>query len=186
MMHDPIGAKATVRVEASEETLASWTESPGVGDAPRTTLGCVDVLVVPFVGYVGRPDLKYFPEGTDELLQILQAGLGRDVRVDICTADEDYQELDLHSDELRVAKMIFDYVLWPVVVSTISSWIDRLRARRHKDLRVRSKFVLTKTPAGASLEVSYDGPATGYRDVMQKALAAVADNSLEQGPSGKR
>ena len=184
MMHDPNGAKPTVRVEASEETLASWIGSPEVSDELRTMLGSVDVLVVPFIGYVDRPNLRYFPEGTDELLEILRTVLRPDVRVDICAADEDYQELDLHSDELRVAKIVFDYVLWPIVTSAISAWIDRLRAKRRKNLRVRSKFVLTKTPAGSSLEVSYDGPAAEYRDVMQKALAAVAEISPEEGRPG--
>lgn len=167
--------KPVLAVRDSEETLEMWSRSEALSPKLRNSLSQANALIVPFVGYGEREDVRYFPEGTEELLHALRSRAGEKLIADICVDDEDYQELDLHADELRMAKIVFDYVVWPIVVNVLHDLAKRWRSARTSRLRVKSKIVVTRTPSGRSVEIEYDGPASVYGDSLRRALEGIGE-----------
>ena len=168
-------SKSTLAVENTEESIQTWASRPYITNAVREHLLQANVLIVPNEGYGDRADLVYFPVGTERLLGSLREAAQEGLSVDICIEEEDYKELSLRADLMIIASFVVESFIVPVAVSLVAEYIKRRVEGREKEVEVRSKLVVNDSATGRSVKLSYEGPATEYRDVMVKALQELGE-----------
>ena len=155
--------------ESSLESIESWCNRPYIGDALRGQILKANVLLVPIEGFRERTD-PMFPQGTEDLLQFLRESPNEDIKADICIEDEDYRELALHFDLLVLAGAVVTLVVAPIVADLISEYIKRRLGSREPETIVRSELIVYDETTGRSVRLSYEGPASAYRDTMGNAI----------------
>jgi len=164
-------------LQETDESLATWSCFSGISETLQDELRKANVLIVPHVGYGSREDLVYFPRGTEELLSSLRNASDASLDVDICADDSTYQEIDLHSDILRIAQLVVAHFLSPVVVDLVSTFIKQQLGRRFVNGKVISTIVLSETPTGRSIKIRYEGPAATYQSALHDALESLRTGS---------
>jgi hypothetical protein len=162
-------------IENTEESISTWASRPYITEGLHQQLLEANFLIVPNEGYGDRADLVYFPVGTERLFGFLRGSTQEGLSVDICIEDEDYKEVALHADLMIIARFVVTSLVAPLAVKLIAEYIkDRIKGRQ-KEIEVRSKLVVNDSTTGRSVKLSYEGPATEYRDVMVKALQELSE-----------
>ena len=169
--------RPTLVQEISRESIESWCNRPYIGDALRDQLLRANVLLVPIEGFRERTD-PMFPQGTEELLQFLRESPDEDIKVDICIEDQDYRELALHFDLLVLAGAVVTLVVAPVVADLISEYIKRHLGSREPEAIVKSELIVYDEISGRSVRLSYEGPASAYRDTMANAIHGMRRSAI--------
>jgi hypothetical protein len=95
----------------------------------ETQLTAADVLIVPLIDF--RPGVKYvFHQDTPALYEYLRSALADQMVVEICANDEEYLEIALHSNFLRLSRTVVSYAVAPVVIGLLTNYIyDELKAK---------------------------------------------------------
>lgn len=123
--------EADVKVLTVDETLESrqfWLEQEIAKDLGQE-LALADVLIVPLKDF--RPGAKYvFHQDTPAFLNYLKGALPEELVVEICVADDDYQEIALHSNFLRLSTLVVSYAVAPLVIGLLTNYVyDELKAK---------------------------------------------------------
>lgn len=92
-------------------------------------LAVADILIVPLHEF--RPGFKFvFHQDTPALYQYLKSTLADQMVVEICANDDEYLEIALHSNFLRLSRIVVSYVVAPVVLGLMTNYIyDELKAK---------------------------------------------------------
>jgi hypothetical protein len=167
--------QSVLAIESTEESIATWASRPYITKELHQQLLKANFLIVPNEGYGDRADLVYFPVGTEQLFGFLRGSTLEGLSVDICIEDEDYKEVALHADLMIVAGFVVTSLVAPLAVELIAEYIKDRAKRRQREIEVRSKLVVNDSTTGRSVKLSYEGPATEYRDVMVKALQELSE-----------
>ena len=170
---------ANLVVKASDESISAWIKRPYISQSLREELSKANVLIVPNEGYHKRANLLCFPAGTEELLLFLREQREEGLVVDICIEEQDYKELPLHADWLIIADIMVRHIAAPLVVILIVEYIKRQSGKRMPKTEVRAKLTVQDEGTGRSVDFSYEGPATEFRDVMMNALEQKPAKSLQ-------
>ena len=156
----------TTRVEASEESAATWAAKPFVADEIREAVAAADILIVPSEGYAEREDLRFFPQGTSELFDFLKSRAASDVRVEVAATDADYREVARHAGVLYLAQFILTNVAAPVFATLLADYILTKVGRRKDSTTIKTSITLRDDATQRSMRLDYDGPATAFPDTI--------------------
>ena len=156
------------------DAIRSREEWMGIARLPeklRQNVLAADVLIVPSM-LQDQP--KAFMVGTMDLYAILKKNLGD--RIEICIADEDYEEIELNSRALRLGSFMVVSVALPLFLNLVGNYIyDRLTEPGPiaKEVDVPEfqqpatvSFTITvEDTLGKKKEFQYEGPAADYKIV---------------------
>ncbi|MCT3125155.1 hypothetical protein QK912_02885 [Lactococcus lactis] len=113
-----------------------------------------------------------FPEQTIKFYNYLKnKELDHQIIVDIATSDEDYQELELHSDVINICEILVRDILLPVAVNLISSYLYDLLKSRNKDKADMKVDIIINVEKDNSItkKVTFEGSIENFEKTM-KAL----------------
>lgn len=156
------------------DAIRSREEWMGIARLPeklRQNVLAADVLIVPSML---KDQPKAFMVGTMDLYAILKKNLGD--RIEICIADEDYEEIELNSRTLRLGSFMVVSVALPLFLNLVGNYIyDRLTEPDPiaKEVDVPEfqqpatvSFTITvEDTLGKKKEFQYEGPAADYKIV---------------------
>lgn len=164
--------------EIIDETIESWAKRDYIGKELQEKLVKADVLIIPNEGY-GDDDINYFPEGTEHLVSFLQRNNRGDHYIDICIEDSDYKELAQHSDLLIIAGAIATTVFAPILVNSVSEYIKQRLGKRADDTTLKTSLTITNKSNGESINLTYEGPASTYENIMIGAVKEIIEGQGE-------
>lgn len=109
-------------VTDSTENFSSWLSKDFVPNDLKVSLSKVSILIVPFENLRDTPK-PIFPVGTEEIIRYFKEKLPSENAIDICIADEDYQEFAFYSDYKRLGNFVVNKVALPVFITVLSSFV---------------------------------------------------------------
>jgi hypothetical protein len=120
-------ATDSVSVTETEESKEFWL-AQGLAPGHEADLQAADVLIVPVRDF--REGVPFaFHQDTPALFRFLTSELG-DLKVEICSGDDEYVEVSLHSKSLRLSGIVVTYVVAPLLINLLSSYLyDQLKAQ---------------------------------------------------------
>lgn len=172
----------TLSIEAIENSYQDFISRPYVSEDLRERLDKANVLLLPNEGYGDRQELVYFPGGTTEFFQYIESQDLSDIIIEVCMEEEDYKEVVLHADWLILPTFIVVDIVVPIMVKLIAEYIIRTFGERLSDAQVKSEMIVREDDSGRLIKISYEGPASDYRDAVLlgiKALERKSPNDLK-------
>jgi hypothetical protein len=168
----------TTAISESKESFQTWVNRPYIGAALREQIQKANALIIPTEGYADRDDVVFFPVGTEELFRFLRSSKHENLEIDICSEDADYRELARHSELLIIASFLVTAIVAPVVADLIADFIKRRLGSREKESTVKSEIIIQDEQTERSIRISYEGPASDYRETMAKAILNLKSTPL--------
>lgn len=160
-----------LKINDATRSREEWMEITGLPENLRPNVMAADVLIVPSM-IQDQP--KAFMVGTMDLYAILKKGL--DDKMEICIADEDYEEIELNSRTLRLGRFMIKSVALSLFLNVVGNYIyDWLTEPNPvaKEVDVPEcqqpatvSFTITvEDTLGKKKEFQYEGPAADYKKV---------------------
>lgn len=160
-----------LKIDDATRSREEWMEITGLPENLRSNVMAADVLIVPSM-IQDQP--KAFMVGTMDLYAILKKSL--DDKMEICIADEDYEEIELNSRTLRLGRFMVKSVALSIFLNVVGNYIyERLTEPNPvaKEVDVPEyqqpatvSFTITVEDAlGKKKEFQYEGPAADYKKV---------------------
>ena len=121
-----------------------------------------------------RQNVMAFMVGTMDLYALLKSHLGD--KMEICIADEDYEEIELNSRILRLGSFLVVSVALPLFLNLVGNYIyDRLTepgpvvkevdVPEYQQPATVSFTITVEDTLGKKKEFQYEGPAADYKIV---------------------
>ena len=107
-----------LKIKDSTRSREEWMEIAGLPEELKETVMDADVLIVPSL-IQNQP--KAFMVGTMDLFAILKAQMGD--KMEICIADDDYEEIELNSRILRLGRFCVKQVALPLFLSVLGAYM---------------------------------------------------------------
>ena len=158
-------------VKDTTRSREEWMEITGLPEDLKASVMAADVLIVPSM-MADSP--KAFMVGTMDLYAIIKSQLGD--KMEICIADDDYEEIELNSRTLRLGRFLVKQVTLPLFLSVLGAYIyDRIKEPEPIDVKVElpayqqsatvSFTIAVEDSLGKKKEFQYEGPAADYKAV---------------------
>ena len=158
-------------VKNTTRSREEWMEIAGLPEDLKASVMAADVLIVPSM-VADSP--KAFMVGTMDIYAILKARLGD--RMEICVADDDYEEIELNSRALRLGRFCVKEVALPLFLSVLGAYVyDRVKEPEPVEVTVEmpeyqqpatvSFTIAVEDSMGKKKEFQYEGPAADYKAV---------------------
>lgn len=158
-------------VKDTTRSREEWMEIAGLPEDLKASVMAADVLIVPSM-MADSP--KAFMVGTMDLYAIIKSQLGD--KMEICIADDDYEEIELNSRILRLGRFLVKQVTLPLFLSVLGAYIyDRIKEPEPIDVKVElpayqqsatvSFTIAVEDSLGKKKEFQYEGPAADYKAV---------------------
>ena len=122
-------------------------------------------LLIPNKGFRNK-GIVYFPEGTRDFFQYIKEREDNRTSIEICISDNEFNELELHSNIIRIATIIVKDFILPVAINLISSYlIDKLKKENKgsEEVEVECKIIVKKDKK--SLEINYKGTVENFEKI---------------------
>lgn len=160
-----------LKIKDSTHSREEWMEIAGLPEELKETVMDADVLIVPSL-IQNQP--KAFMVGTMDLYAVLKAQMGD--KMEICIADDDYEEIELNSRILRLGRFCVKQVALPLFLNVLGAYIyDRLKEPEPVEVTVElpeyqqpatvSFTIAVEDTLGKKKEFQYEGPAADYKQV---------------------
>lgn len=126
-----------------------------------------DIIILPNESFNGR-ELIAFPEETASLIDYIERNPEYGLIVGIPVSEEDYQELELHSNVVVLAGILVSFVLVPILNNLLSAYLyDVLRRYNQKELNAKIEITVEKN--GETKKIKYNGPISKFKEAMNIA-----------------
>jgi len=160
-----------LKINDATRSRDEWMEMVGLPENLRPNVMAADVLIVPSM-IQDQP--KAFMVGTMDLYAILKKNLGD--KMEICIADEDYEEIELNSRTLRLGRFMVKSVALSLFLNVVGNYIyDRLTepnpvakevdVLEYQQPATVSFTITVEDTLGKKKEFQYEGPAADYKKV---------------------
>ena len=151
-----------------------WAAASGLSDSTRTRVASADIAVVPWERFRDHPQ-PLFPVGTSALFQYLKKSLPAGSEVELAVEDQDYREISLHSEIVRIATIVVRDGALSVLLNLLATWIARQiwpEAPTTSIPEVQASIIVVQTEGARtkSVQLSYNGPATTFETTVQMAF----------------
>lgn len=182
-------------ITETNDTFESWIAKDFVPDNLKEILSKATILIVPFENLRDTPK-PLFPVGTENILRYFENSLPQGQSIDICIADEDYQEFVFNSNYKRLGNFILASVAIPFFINVFSSYVyDKFIKEDNSKPQIQVidksthttinnhistitekkylepthiKFTVTVVDTtGTSKKISYEGPAADIDNVLK-------------------
>ena len=158
-------------VKDSSRSREEWMEIAGLPEDLKASVMAADVLIVPSM-MADSP--KAFMVGTMDLYAVIKAQLGD--KMEICIADNDYEEIELNSRTLRLGRFVVLSVALPFFLNIIGNYVyDRIKELKSTETGIDvpeyqqpatiSFTIAVEDSMGKKKEFQYEGPAADYKAV---------------------
>ncbi len=160
-----------LKIKDSTRSREEWMEIAGLPEDLRQNVMAADVLIVPSM-IQGQP--KAFMVGTMDLYALLKSHLGD--KMEICIADEDYEEIELNSRTLRLGSFLVVSVALPLFLNLVGNYIydwltepdpvvKEVDVPEYQQPATVSFTITVEDTLGKKKEFQYEGPAADYKIV---------------------
>lgn len=160
-----------LKIKDAARSREEWMEITGLPEDLRQNVMAAEVLILPSMI---RNQPKAFMVGTMDLYAILKKNLGD--KIEICIADEDYEEIELNSRTLRLGRFVVVSVALPLFLNLLGNYIyDRLTESEPvveevdaPEFRQPATVCFTITvedTLGKKKEFQFEGPVADYKIV---------------------
>lgn len=161
----------SLKIKDSTRSREEWMAIAELPEDLKVSVMAADVLIVPSL-MQNQP--KAFMVGTMDLYAILKAQMGD--KMEICIADDDYEEIELNSRTLRLGRFCVKQVALPLFLSILGAYIyDRIKEPEPVEVTVElpeyqqpatvSFTIAVEDTLGKKKEFQYEGPASDYKQV---------------------
>lgn len=130
------------------------------------TIKSSDILLMPYKdfreGYVAL-----FPEETMKFFEYVKEECeNKNLNADICISDEDYKEIELHSEVINISGILVQSWALPIITGIISSYLfKKLEQFNRKGVSTNVNITIEKN--GESKTVHYEGSIENFEDAMK-------------------
>lgn len=160
-----------LKIKDSTHSREEWMEIAGLPEELKETVMDADVLIVPSL-IQNQP--KAFMVGTMDLYALLKSHLGD--KMEICIADEDYEEIELNSRTLRLGSFLVVSVALPLFLNLVGNYIydwltepdpvvKEVDIPEYQQPATVSFTITVEDTLGKKKEFQYEGPAADYKIV---------------------
>lgn len=160
-----------LKIKDTTRSREEWMEITGLPENLRESVVSADVLIVPSM-MPAQP--KAFMTGTMDLYAVLKTQMGD--KIEICIADDDYEEIELNSRTLRLGGFLVVSVALPLFLNLLGNYIyDRLTepepvveevdAPEFRQPATVCFTITVEDSLGKKKEFQYEGPAADYKIV---------------------
>ena len=160
-----------LKIKDSTRSREEWMEIAGLPEDLRPNVMAADVLIVPSM-IQDQP--KAFMVGTMDLYALLKSHLGD--KMEICIADEDYEEIELNSRTLRLGSFLVASVALPLFLNLVGNYIydwltepdpvvKEVDVPEYQQPATVSFTITVEDTLGKKKEFQYEGPAADYKIV---------------------
>lgn len=129
-----------------------------------------NLLIIPNENFRGKGNLL-FPETTPEFLDFLRED-NNEIIADIAIGDDNFQRIELHSAVIEVATIIVEYVVLPIAVGIVSSFLyDQVKKHRRTadDTTANVQIIVEETKRKKTKKIIYKGPVSEVKDTLDDA-----------------
>jgi hypothetical protein len=179
----PIKSDMTEALTVTETTESRqfWLEQ-NIVKGLESQLTAADVLIVPLLEF--RPGVKYvFHQDTPALYEYLRSALADQMIVEICANDEEYLEIALHSNFLRLSRIVVSYAVAPVVIGLLTNYIyDELKAKPRDTIELS---ITVEDEQCNAFNFSFNGDAKDLNLIADK-VGQMARDCKQRASSSKR
>ena len=161
------------------QDLDYWRHHERVSDELRGLLNNANVILAP-ESFRDLDDLV-FPTGTTEFYQFLQEHSPADLHVEIAADDQQYRELALHADLVRIAQVVTEFIVAPVTATLVASYLWAWLGSRFAETNVRTSIVVDMKRKKYRIE--YEGPAPAFESTVKNAIAQLGAAKQIDDPS---
>ena len=160
-----------LKIDDATRSREEWMEITGLPENLRSNVMAADVLIVPSM-IQDQP--KAFMVGTMDLYAILKKNLGE--KIEICIADEDYEEIELNSRTLRLGRFLVKSVALSLFLNVLGNYIfarltepdtvvKEVDVPEYQQPATVSFTITVEDTLGKKKEFQYEGPAADYKIV---------------------
>lgn len=127
-----------------------------------------DILLLPYEGFRDRNDFL-FPEETYRVYQYFLDNIkDTELKLEICSSDEEYKELELHADVINIVHIIVNSTAYAIVIGIITNYLyDKLKDYNKKSADVNVNVNITVESNGKSKMISYEGSIENFERAMK-------------------
>lgn len=161
----------SLKINDAIRSREEWMEIAGLSEDLRPNVMAADVLIVPSM-IQDQP--KAFMVGTMDLYALLKSHLGD--KMEICIADEDYEEIELNSRTLRLGSFLVVSVALPLFLNLVGNYIydwltepdpvvKEVDVPEYQQPATVSFTITVEDTLGKKKEFQYEGPAADYKIV---------------------
>jgi hypothetical protein len=176
-MVDPVASY--LEITEVETTIHSWSTSEFLSESTREAISKASVLIIPQMGFRDYSE-PLFPVGTTELFSYLRSAAETNLNIEIAIDDEDYREIALHSDIVRIATIVVEYYVAPILSGLLVNYITSRLGRGFTEGRVEATVVVADSDGvkSRSWELKYKGPAKTFENFLKTGLSQLADRKV--------
>lgn len=122
-----------------------------------------NILLLPYDKFWDEEE-GLFPEETYDFYEYIKNKAEKEnLIVDVVVSDDDYKEIEMHSELIRLPMMLVQYIGVPMLVNFISNYVYDKVKKRKSDLQVNI-FV---EKDGHTKKVTYEGNIENFERVME-------------------
>lgn len=159
----------TVNIEDCTVTFSSIHEKPYISKDIVETINEADILILPVENFRDTGEFL-FPEETDRLYHHFKKEASRNnLNVEICISDDDFQELEMHSECITIATILINIGAFDMAINIISSFLyEKLKSFNiNKRANLSTNVSVIVEQKGKSKIVKYDGSIENFDSVMK-------------------
>lgn len=165
-----VEASNILEILESDLNFNDWIEKPYLSEALKENLKKANVLIVPFEKFRGNTE-PCFMAGTAEFYNFIQQEKPTGLVAEICIDDENYLELHLHNDTIKMGKFLVTAIVVPSFLYYVNKYIDsKFESRAAKDNGKVSIEIYVENSKGKMKHLKYDGPVNSFKDLMDKEI----------------
>lgn len=169
----PLSEERELSIVSGKASFDGWIRASCIGDNLRKRLESANVLIVPMNRF-GQYDEPLFAAGTDELLHYFKRLESNEILVEVCAEDEDYTELSLHSDLIRLGSFVVQNVVLPLFLNLLSNYVyDKVKSRPGESWIDVEVTAINRF--GDSKAVKFKGPVTTFKAEIVESVDSVFD-----------
>ena len=162
-----------------EDGLISFTDLYQKDYIPSVLLESIkqaNILLIPQEKFRDCNGL-FFPEQTYDFYNYLTFNAKeKGINVDICCTDEDYKEVQLHNDFIRIVEMIVENPMYDILIGIIANYLyGKVSEIKKKRNEVKTEVKVTVECNGKSKRVSYVGDVENFEKIMKAAKETLFD-----------
>lgn len=145
-------------VSETPESKEYWLQQ-GLGRGFEGVLSSADALIVPEKDF--RQGVAFvFHQDTTTLYRYLSTQLAGILSIEICSNDDEYLEISLHSASFRLSKIVVNYVAAPLLVGLLTNYLyDQMKA---KPTDMVEATLVVEDHECRSFKFSYTGEAKDF------------------------
>lgn len=160
-----------LKINDATRSRGEWMEIAELPEELKANVMAADVLIVPSM-IQDQP--KAFMVGTMDLYALLKSHLGD--KMEICIADEDYEEIELNSRTLRLGRFLVKSVALSLFLNVLGNYIfarltepdtvvKEVDVPEYQQPATVSFTITVEDTLGKKKEFQYEGPAADYKKV---------------------